>query len=162
MIGNRYSINFFLPISALLALQAAAVAQAGQLTEVRPHIVEVLTTTESPVMGETVVNRLVVQGEMEFHVYDLDGIQSIEAKLSEGLTADPEQAKRVVLQRFQQLHEEDRAQMQRAAMGLAKAMQYGIDRYPAIVFDGEVAIYGVTDVGEALRRYQEWREGRMR
>ena len=162
MIGNRYSISFFLPISALLALLAAAVAQAGQLAEVRPHIVEVFTMTESPVIGETVVNRLVVQGETEFHVYDLDGIQRIEAKLSEGLTADPEQSKRVVLQRFQQLHEEERAQMQRAAMGLAKAMQYGIDRYPAIVFDGEVAIYGVTDVGEALRRYQEWREGRMR
>ena len=162
MIGNRYSISFFLPISALLALLAAAVAQAGQLVEAHPRIVEVFTTTQSPVMGETVVNRLVVQGETEFHVYELDGIQRIEAQLSEGLTADPEQSKRVVLQRFQQLHEVDRARMQRAAMGLAKAMQYGIDRYPAVVFDGEVAVYGVTDIGEALHRYQEWREGRKR
>lgn len=162
MIGNRHSISFFLPISALLALLGTAVAQAGQLVEAHPRIVEVFTTTESPVMGETVVNRLVVQGETEFHVYELDGIQSIEAKLSEGLTADPEQSKRVVLQRFQQLREEDRARMQRAAMGLAKAMQYGIDHYPAIVFDGEVAIYGVTDIGEALHRYQQWREGRER
>lgn len=93
---------------------------------------------------------------------ELDGIQRIETKLSDGLTADPEQSKQVVLRRFQQLHEEDRARMQRAAMGLAKAMQYGINRYPAIVFDGEVAIYGVTDIGEALQRYQEWREGRTR
>jgi len=99
---------------------------------------------------------------MEFHVYELDGIQRIETKLSEGLTADPEKSKRVVLQRFQELREDDRARMQRAAMGLAKAMQYGIDRYPAIVFDGDVAIYGVTDIGEALQRYQEWREGRVR
>ena len=50
--------------------------------------------------------------------------------------------------------------MQHAAMGLAKAMQYGVDRYPAIVFNGEVAIYGVTDIGEALDRYRLWREGR--
>lgn len=99
---------------------------------------------------------------MEFHIYELDGIQRIETKLSDGLTADPEQSKQVVLRRFQQLHEEDRARMQRAALGLAKAMQYGIDRYPAIVFDGEMAIYGVTDIGEALHRYQEWREGRTR
>lgn len=162
MIGNRYSISFFLPISALLALQAAAVAQAGQLVEAHPRIVEVFTTTELPVTGEVAITSEAVHGEKELHVYELDGIQRIEAQLSEGLTADPEQAKRVVLQRFQQLHEEDRAQMQRAAMGLAKAMQYGIDRYPAIVFDGEVAIYGVTDVGEALRRYQQWREGRKR
>lgn len=100
--------------------------------------------------------------ESELHVYELDGIQRMEAKLSEGLTADPEQSKQVVLQRFQQLHEDDRARMQRAAMGLAKAMQYGINRYPAIVFDGDVAIYGVTDIGEALHRYQQWQEGRKR
>ena len=43
--------------------------------------------------------------------------------------------------------------MQRAAMGLAKAMQYGIDQYPAIVFDGDLAIYGVTDING-------WRSGR--
>jgi hypothetical protein len=30
------------------------------------------------------------------------------------------------------------------------------------VFDGEAAIYGVTDIDEALRRYQQWREGQMR
>lgn len=162
MIESTSSIRLFSSVSVVLALLVAGVAQARQLAEVRPHIVEVFTTTQSPVMGETVVNRLVVQGEMEFHVYDLDGIQRIEAQLSEGLTADPEHAKRVVLQRFQQLHEEDRAQMQRAAMGLAKAMQYGIDCYPAIVFDGEVAVYGVTDIGEGLHRYQRWREGRTR
>lgn len=162
MIRNRYSISFFLPISALLALLAAAVAQAGHLAEVRPHFVEVFTTTELPVTGEVAISSEAVHGEKELHVYELDGIQRIEAKLSEGLTADPEQSKRIVLRRFQQLREEDRARMQRAAMGLAKAMQYGIDRYPAIVFDGEVAVYGVTDVGEALHRYQQWREGRTR
>ena len=72
--------------------------------------------------------------------------------------ADPEQSKRIVLQRIQQLDETGRAQAQHAAMGLAKAMQYGIDRYPAIVLDGEVAIYGVTDIREALQRYQQWQE----
>lgn len=162
MIGNRYSTRFFSPIAALLALLAAAVAQAGQLVDVHPRLVEVFTTTELPVTGEAAINSQAVHAKTEFHVYELDSIQRIETKLSEGLTADPEQSKQVVLQRFQQLHEDDRARMQRAAMGLAKAMQYGIDRYPAIVFDGEVAIYGVTDVGEALHRYQQWREGRKR
>lgn len=162
MIGNRYSIHFSLPISVLLALLVIGTGQAAQPAAGRPHLVEVFTTTESPVTGESAFNRQPDSTEMEFHVYELDGIQRIEAKLSEGLTADPEQSKRVVLQRFQQLHEEDRARLQRAAIGLAKAMQYGIDRYPAIVFDGEMAIYGVTDIGEALHRYQEWREGRTR
>lgn len=119
MIGNRYSIRFFLPVSALLA---AAVAPAGELVDVRPHIVEVFTTTESPVTGKSTFNRKLDSTGMEFHIYELDGIQRIETKLSDGLTADPEQSKQVVLQRFQQLHEEDRARMQRAAMGLAKAV----------------------------------------
>ena len=29
-------------------------------------------------------------------------------------------------------------------------MQYGIDRYPAVVFDGEAVVYGVTDLTVAL------------
>jgi integrating conjugative element protein (TIGR03757 family) len=162
MIGNRYSTRFLLPISVLLAQLVIGTVQAAQHREENPRLVEVFTTTELPVTSESTLNRQPDSTEMEFHIYELDGIQRIETKLSDGLTADPEQSKQVVLRRFQQLHEEDRARMQRAALGLAKAMQYGIDRYPAIVFDGEMAIYGVTDIGEALHRYQEWREGRTR
>ena len=91
------------------------------------------------------------------YVYEIDGIKRIEAKLSEGLPADAGRSKRVVLQRFQQLREEDHARMQHAAMGLAKAMQYGVDRYPAIVFDGQAVVYGVTDVQTAITHYQTWR-----
>lgn len=162
MIGNTYSIRFGLPVSVVMALlaAAAAAAQAGQSAEAHPDFVEIFTTTELPVASEAVISQQTGYREIEFHVYELDGVQRIEAKLSKGLSADPEQSKRVVLQHFQKLHEEDRASMQRAAMGLAKVAQYGIDRYPAIVFDGELAIYGVTDIGEALHRYQQWQAGR--
>jgi len=44
----------------------------------------------------------------------------------------------------------------RAAIGLQKASQYGIDRYPTIVLDGRSVVHGVTDVGEALRQYRVW------
>ncbi len=37
-------------------------------------------------------------------------------------------------------------------------MQYGVDRYPAIVFDGKAVVYGVTDVKAATRLYEQWRE----
>jgi len=46
--------------------------------------------------------------------------------------------------------------MQRAAIGLTKALQYGIDRFPAMVFDGQCVVYGVTDLGQALHRYHLW------
>ena len=29
---------------------------------------------------------------------------------------------------------------------------------PAVVFDGQAVIYGVTDIDEALARYHQWRE----
>ncbi len=138
------------------------VTQAAQRVVVHPYLVEIFTTAELPVSGEVAIDRQPDYRESELHVYELDGIQRMEGKLSKGLTADPEKSKRIVLQRFQQLEEEARVQMQRTAMGLAKAVQYGVDRYPAIVFDGEVVIYGVTDIREALHRYQQWREGRKR
>jgi integrating conjugative element protein (TIGR03757 family) len=49
--------------------------------------------------------------------------------------------------------------MQRAAIGLTKALQYGIDRFPAMVFDGQCVVYGVTDLGQALRQYHRWQGG---
>lgn len=161
MIGKTQSILFVAMVSGVLALFAGGVAQAGQDRAGNPHLVEVFTASALPIARDADLS-WASSGVIGLHIYELDSIQRIEAKLSEGLTADPEQSKRVVLQHLRELHEEDRARMQRAAMGLAKAMQYGIDRYPAIVFDGEVAIYGVTDIGEALHRYQQWREGRGR
>ncbi|MCG7977147.1 MAG: TIGR03757 family integrating conjugative element protein [gamma proteobacterium symbiont of Clathrolucina costata] len=122
-----------------------------------PYLVEVFTTTDVPIAGEAGINRQALRGEKEFHDYELDGIRRTEEKLSEGLPADPEQSKRVVLQRFQQLSEEDRTRMQRAATGLAKVMQYGVDRYPAIVFEGQAVVYGVTDVQTAITHYRAWR-----
>jgi len=140
-------------------LFASNVAQAAQRVVVNPCLIEVFTTTDLSVTGDVANNQQLDCRESELHVYELDGIQRIEAKLSKGLTADPEQSKRIVLQRFQQLDEAARAQMQRAALGLAKAVQYGIDRYPAIVFDGAAVVYGVADIHKALRHYQQWRTG---
>ncbi len=143
-------------------LIASNVAQAAQHVVVQPYLIEVFTTTDMPITGEAAINRQSDYKEIKLQIYELDGIQRIEAKLSKGLTADLEQSKRIVLQRFQRLDEAARVRVQRAAMGLAKAVQYGVDRYPAVVFDGEVVIYGVADIREALHRYQQWREGGKR
>jgi len=142
MIGKTQSIRFENLALVVLGVFAGGVAQAGRLEEVHPHLVEVFTTTDAHIAGEAGINSLSLRREKEFHVYELDGI---------------EQSKRVVLHRFQQLSEEDRARIQRAAMGLAKAMQYGVDRYPAIVFDGQAVVYGVPDMQTALAHYRAWR-----
>ena len=160
MIASAHSIRFAVPISIALLLLDGSVVLADQAGEGHPRLVEVFTTTASSVTSEAVLDTEPGYRVIEFRVYVLDGIQRLETRLSQGLTADPEHSRQIVLQRFQQLYEEDRAQLQGSAMGLAKAMQYGIDRYPTIVFDGKYVVYGVTNVREALQQYRKWREDR--
>lgn len=160
MTGYKHSSRFVSLGSLVLVILAGNVVHAAELVAATPQVIEVFTSSDRPITGKAAINTDSVRSKSDLHIYELDGIQHIEAKLSKDLSVDPEQSKRVVLQRIQQLHEEDRAQMQRSAMGLAKAVQYGVGRYPAIVFDGEVVIYGVTNIREALQRYRQWREGR--
>ena len=95
-------------------------------------------------------------------IYGLDGLAKFEAALSHDLPADADAAKTEALRRIGKLDEEHMAPTKHAAMGLAKAVQYGIDRYPAIVIDGTAVIYGVTDLNHAMQRYEAWREAESR
>ena len=154
MPNNIHVIRFVLSVPVIFALSAGSVAQepAGG----HPDLIEVFTTTEVPVTGEATINRRSDYREIELQIFELDGIQRIEAKLSKDLSADPEHARRMALRRIQQLDEASRVRMQHAATGLAKAVQYGIDRYPAIVFNGQGVIYGLTDLDTAFQYYWVW------
>ena len=112
--------------------------------------VEVFAATDLPVDTDFKADRV--------EVYAIDGIERLEAELSRGLSANADAAKRSVQDRLGQLDEVQLPRVQRAAQGLARAVQYGIDRYPAIVLDGQAVVYGVTDVNAALHRYRQWQE----
>ncbi len=103
-----------------------------------------------------VVRDNVLSASAMIEVYEIDGIDKFEAILSERLPTDPNVARRVALKRVGQVDAVRIEDAQRAALGLLKAAEYGIDRYPAIVFDGHVVAYGVTDLDEALRHYRVW------
>lgn len=144
----------FLLLTSVFIIQVGTISTA--LGDTQTHI-KVFTTTDLP---------FVEHGEEEgqdrginLQVYHLDGIQLAEAELSKNLTADPALSKQILLQRIQDMDEQTSARMQRSATGIAKAMQYGVDRYPVIVFDGEAVIYGITDLETALEQYQLWRAG---
>lgn len=89
-------------------------------------------------------------------VYVMDRINQLQQALSEDLPSDPENAKRLVLSRFQRMDAQLSSELENAAKGLVQAMQYGIDRYPAIVFDGVAVVYGAVDVTAATQLYQRW------
>ncbi|MCG7872677.1 MAG: TIGR03757 family integrating conjugative element protein [Candidatus Thiodiazotropha lotti] len=156
MIENIHPIRFVLPVSVALALFTFSIVQADQNPVGHPRLIEVFTTAKEPVKSKVAISQQWGYRKMELQVYELDGIQRTEAQLTKGLTADPKQAKRVVVQRIQELDEHVTSAIQNAAVGLAKAMQYGIDRYPAIVFDGAVVVYGLTDLIAAADHYQTW------
>ena len=135
------------------------IAQADQPGTNPPRVIEVFTVTGRPVLPST-ADRLTGQAvNIELQVYQIDGIQQLEAVLSRHLPRDPAAAKRVALARLQQLDNKVTTRTRNAAIGLARALQYGIDRYPAIVFDGHCVVYGVTELGQALRQYHLWQAG---
>ena len=121
--------------------------------------IEVFTSAQYPVI-ETDAKRAGshLQGP-EITVYEIDEIQSVECDLSLNLPVEPQPSKQIALQRIQNLDEQTRSRMHASATALAKAMQYGIDRFPAIVLDNQVVVYGVTDLHAALAHYHAWRTG---
>jgi integrating conjugative element protein (TIGR03757 family) len=119
---------------------------------------DVFTTSERAVTGAA-YDRL---RSATFTTYTIDGLQRFESGLSERLPADPDAAKAEALRRIQRLDDARMAPAKNAAIGLAKAVQYGVDRYPAIVFDGRAVVYGVTDLVEALDRFEDWQRDQTR
>ena len=120
--------------------------------------VEVFTASEHPITGVE-DERLRATTVM---AYSVDGLERFESGLSEGLPPDPEAAKTEALRRIQQLDDARLAPAKNAAIGLARAVQYGVDRYPAIVFNGTAVVYGVTDLVDAVERYDAWRKDKAR
>jgi integrating conjugative element protein (TIGR03757 family) len=125
-----------------------------------PHAIEIFTSDKHPLIDTDVKGAGSNLRGLKITVYKIDGIQSVERALSLNLPVEPRQAKQIALHRIQSLDEQTRSRMHAAATALAKAMQVGVDRYPAVVFDGEVVAYGVIDLTVALEQYRAWHTGR--
>lgn len=122
-----------------------------------PVVIEVFTSAHVPIRGsDTSGVRNNALGTITH--YDLDGIYQLQQTLSQALPNDPGQAKQIVLQRLQSMDAALSHRLENAGNGLVQAMHYGIDRTPAIVFDRQAVIYGVTDLDDAIGQYSRWRE----
>lgn len=116
-------------------------------------LMEVITTSAYPVHGQALLPR-----DVRVKVYDLDAPSRWLEALNRSLPADPAVAAALARQRLEQ-REGERAsrELLAAHTALARALAYGLDRYPAIVFDqGTAVVYGVTDLTEALDDYRRW------
>ncbi|MEW8042657.1 MAG: TIGR03757 family integrating conjugative element protein [Candidatus Thiodiazotropha endolucinida] len=128
---------------------------ADQHQQNQPHVIKAFTSVKFPFVGARGIGN--DSYGLDITIYEIDGIESIERDLSIDMPADPEKSKRIALHRIQHMDDQSKTKMRMAALGLAKAMQYGVDRYPAIVFDGQAVVYGVADVQTALAHYRVWR-----
>jgi len=142
-------------VSASLALAMLAASGSAAVDEphVLPRAIEVFVASDT-----TAVERpRSLPGGISSRIYALDRIEQLEAGLSEGLPAEADAAQAEALRRLRAFDPETRHQLAQGATGLARAARYGLDRYPAIVFDGEAVVYGVTDLEVALEYYRAWR-----
>jgi len=152
----RGESRYWYPALMLFALLSSTVASSQSLDAATT--IEIFTIREqAPLVPADVQSH-----HVHVEIYRLDGLQQLESTLSAQLPNEPAAAQRVALQRIGQLDRDDRDTLRSAAVGLAKAQQYGLSRYPAIVIDGAVVVYGTTDVEVALSRYRLWQEQEAR
>lgn len=84
-------------------------------------------------------------------IYALDAPEQLESQLPAFTGRDAEARAR----RWAERHARPLARRVRAAhQGRLKALDYGVVKVPAVVFDGEYVVYGATDLGRAARLYR--------
>lgn len=141
----------------LTAMLSPALLQAGSTHAPTLAHIEVFTNGNYPVSNTA-------SADVPIKIYDLDASIGLEEKLSAGLPSDPEQAKAMALKRLEALGAGRLAKMvNQAYEGTTQAMTYELVKIPAIVFDnGTSVIYGITDIEDAIRRYQVWHQREVR
>ena len=116
------------------------------------RVIDIFTTSSRPVE----VHAVAADPTIELNVVEVDTLERFNAGLSERLPDDPTSAQSDVRKRLATLNQDEVAALRHTAMGLSMAAQLGVDRTPAIVFDQQAVLYGVTDLPEALNRYRAW------
>lgn len=88
-------------------------------------------------------------------VVELDAAARLDARISQGLPADPEHAKQVLHSRM--AGPQWQATLVRYAelyTGVARAWMLGIEKVPAVVVDSQYVVYGEPDVQAALEEIE--------
>ena len=137
----------------VLLITCAITGFASYADEVTvPHSTVVITSDQFPFSG---VN---VSGVSPFYqLFNLDAVDRIEQRLGKNLPADEDKALALMKRRIAEAGQSQLNQeLREAYQALILSMQYGLDRYPAVIFDQQVIVYGVTDLHAAIKQYRQW------
>ena len=120
-----------------------------------PQRIVVITSDQYP-MSNGIGND---RGDFMIEVLNLDAVADFEQLLGSRLPANEKQALALVKQRIAKIGQSQlNTELHHAYQALSAAMSYGIDRYPAIIIDQQVILYGVTDLALAIKKYRQWVE----
>ncbi len=140
-----------------LAFTSVFAASGSQQT-----VVDAFTTSDRPVVRTIPGSASRPFSGYAVTAYEIDGIQTLERSLSRGLPSDRDRSEQLAIQRLHDLSDKERRLLRASATGLAKATHYGIDRLPAVVFDSEAVVYGITDIPAAIAVYETWHSDRRK
>ncbi len=135
-----------------LVLPLASIAAESRM----PSRIEIICDAAQPVENIATVQKQ-LGNRASIRYFTIDAQARLDEALSKNLPADPEQARAIALKRIQAIDRPGLAkELSESFEGLLLAQRYGIDRYPAVVFDeGKTVVYGVTDLREAVLLYQQ-------
>jgi integrating conjugative element protein (TIGR03757 family) len=84
-------------------------------------------------------------------VHRVDAHEQLAAELDQGdLPPDQQQAVAIVRSRIQTMGPSVQSRVQAALQAIQAATLYGVQRVPAVVFDGSRVVYDVADVTHAI------------
>ena len=92
------------------------------------------------------------------NVHNLDDGKRLVAEIGKHLPKNQDAAKKVIEKRFKKMGDAAvKQQFMQAYHGVILSTQYGLTRYPAVVFEqGQSVIYGVTNLNQAVKLYRLW------
>jgi len=139
---------------ALILISSLTLSTLSLATEY--PTIEVITRDAYPIKGMQTLQR---RG-FSVKVYNLDDSQRLISKIGINLPNHLNAAKSALQQRFNKIGlSAVSQQFMTAFQATSVSTQYGLTRYPAVVFDhGQSVIYGVTDLHQAVNLYQQWQE----
>ena len=99
-----------------------------------------------------------VRGTADARLIELDAPFRIEAALSAGLPAEPQQAAALMQQRLKASDTGHAKELAAAYQGVADAWSLGVTSVPAVIVDRRYVVYGDPDAAHAVTRVQAYRE----
>ena len=132
--------------TAVLALWTG-LAGAGELT---PERIDLFVLEGAQLSAEHA-------DQLPVAIHEVDAAMRWEHQVSARLPHDENQARKAADHLYRNLHQSDRDRLVQGWQALLLAHRTGIDRVPAVVFDGEAVVYGTTNLKQATTLWRSWK-----